>query len=109
LANIQLHADLTMLAVSRRLSPERWQFHSRPSSLQSGSVSELLPASFAALGAVIGFIAGSTIIRIVGGVILGPDADLIFTVTGGLGGAVAFAWFGLRVSGRFANRNAEPS
>ena len=77
--------------------------------LQSGAVTDLLPASFAALGAVVGFIVGSTIVRIFGAVVISPDADLLFTVIGGLGGAVVFAWLGLRLSGRFANRKATPS
>jgi uncharacterized membrane protein len=72
-------------------------------------VADLLPASFAALGAVVGFIVGASLGRIVWLVVFGLDSDVIPTVVGGLGGAVLLAWLGVRLSRRFANRIAKPS
>lgn len=73
------------------------------------SVADLLPASFAALGAVIGFVIGATIGRILWWAVFGPESDLIPIVVGGLGSAVVFAWLGVRLSGRFVNRSVKPS
>lgn len=72
-------------------------------------IGDLFPASFAALEAVIGFIVGATLGRTLWIVAFGLDSsDLILIVVGGLACAVAFAWLGIRLSGRFANRNVEP-
>jgi hypothetical protein len=73
-------------------------------------VTDLLPASFAALGAVIGLFIGASLGSIIIGGLLGfgPTATWPL-VAGGLGGATVCAWLGLRLSGRFANRNAKPS
>jgi len=73
-------------------------------------LADLLPASFAALGAVIGFIVGATIGRVLWWALFSLDSsDLVPIVVGGLGGALAFAWLGIRLSGRFASRSVEPS
>jgi uncharacterized membrane protein len=69
---------------------------------------DLLPASFAALGAVVGFVVGATIGSIVWAV-LGLGSDLIPIAFGALGSAVLLAWLGLRLSRRLANRSAKPS
>jgi len=68
-------------------------------------MAELLPATFAALGAVIGLILGGILGRIFGAVLFGLSdlSDLIFAASGGLACAVVCAWLGLRLSRRFAN------
>jgi hypothetical protein len=68
--------------------------------VESEPVAELLPASFAALGAVVGLLAGASF----GSQLFGPAATWPL-VAGGLLGALVCAWLGLR----FANRNAERS
>ena len=72
-------------------------------------MADLLPATFAALGAVLGLIVGATLANIAGSVAFGPDFDLVYIVLGGLAGAVVVAWLGLRVSGRVLERDAKPS
>jgi hypothetical protein len=71
-------------------------------------VSDLLPASFAALGAVVGFIVGATVGTVLWVAAFSLEAsDVVPIVVGGLGGAVVFAWLGLRISGRIASRSAK--
>jgi uncharacterized membrane protein len=69
---------------------------------------DLLPASFAALGAVIGFVVGATLRSIVWA-IFGLGSDLIPIAFGALGSALLLAWLGLRLSRRLANRAVKPS
>jgi uncharacterized protein YacL len=73
-------------------------------------VGDALPAAFAALGAVIGLIVGAILGRIVGFAVSDSElSDLIAVAVGGLAGAFVLAWLGLRLAGRFANRDAKPS
>jgi hypothetical protein len=76
-------------------------------------VADLLPATFAALGAVIGVIFGAILGRSVGFAAFSVTSselfDVISVTVGGLGGAVLCAWLGLRLSDRFLSRNAKPS
>jgi hypothetical protein len=73
-------------------------------------VADLLPATFAALGVVIGFIVGSIVSRIVWWLVFPlTSSDVVPIVAGGLGCAIAFAWLGIRLSVRFANRSVEPT
>jgi hypothetical protein len=61
------------------------------------------------MGAVIGFIVGATLGRIVGFAVSSTDlSDMIGITVGGLGGALVCAWLGLRLSGRL-RRSATPS
>jgi hypothetical protein len=69
----------------------------RPVFVESEAMAELLPASFAALGAVVGLLAGASL----GSQLAGPAATWPL-VLGGLVGALVCAWLGLR----FAYRNA---
>jgi hypothetical protein len=73
-------------------------------------VADLLPASFAALGAVVGFMIGGLMAQVLWSIAFGLDSsDIPPIVIGGLGGAMGLAWLGLRLSRRFANRIAKPS
>jgi hypothetical protein len=66
---------------------------------------ELLAASLAALGAVIGFIFGATVGSALWWRVFGSESsDIPPLVIGGLGGAVLLAWLGLRLSRRVAQR-----
>ena len=55
-----------------------------------------------------GFIVGATIGSVLW-VLAFPleTSDVLPIVVGGLGGAIAFAWFGLRISGRIASRSVK--
>ena len=69
-------------------------------------MTDLLPASLAALGAVVGLIVGATL-----GGLLVPigSSDVPAMVVGGLAGAIALAWTGVRASRRFnKSTDSEP-
>jgi len=68
-------------------------------------VGDLLPAAFAALGAVVGLFVGAAVGSIVIGGLLGVGPVATWPlVVGGLTGATACAWAGLRLSRRVGYR-----
>lgn len=71
-------------------------------------MADLLPASLAALGAVIGFIVGATAIPLLMWPLLGFEFEIPVTVFGALTGAIALSWLGLRLSRRLARKPVEP-
>jgi uncharacterized membrane protein len=71
-------------------------------------MADLLPASLAALRAVIGLFVGVVAGSLVSAV-LGFGSDVIPAVLGGLGGALALGWLGVRAANCIAARSVEPS
>lgn len=69
---------------------------------------DLLAASLAGLGAVVGLFIGATLGSILWSAIFGLDSsdssDIPPIVIGGLGCAVLFAWVGIRVAGRLTRQ-----
>ena len=66
---------------------------------------DLLTASLAGLGAVVGLVIGATLGGIVWLAIFGSDtSDIPPMVIGGLGCAVGFAWLGIRLASRLSKQ-----